>query len=206
MQLQRELNALESGLKINGMDKQKGTIIMKCFNCGKEIPENSKFCLECGKEILQEEFTCKKCGQVLPIDAKFCNNCGESVTTDEIISSENTNDIPVIIKLKKQMMGSQPADIYIDDEFLGTLRSGDFINYNLAAKKASSEIKIRIAMLYLFNRVINLYITLKPNETEPKSITVFQSFNTSKPDVEITGFDVISRTQSGSEKYNSPKL
>ena len=180
----------------------KGTKIMKCANCGKEIPENSKFCLECGKEILQEEFTCKKCGQALPVGAKFCNNCGESITTDKILPP--IKDIPVIIKLKKQMMGSQPADIYIDDEFLGTLRSGDFINYNLAAEKASSELKIRIAMLYLFNRVINLYITLKPNETEPKSITVFQSFNTSKPDVEITGFDVISRTQSGSEKYNSP--
>lgn len=185
----------------------KGTIIMKCFNCGKEIPQNSKFCLECGKAVVKEEFTCKKCGQVLPVGAKFCNKCGESTTAGEVISSvENIKNIPVIIELKKQMMGSQPADIYIDDEFLGTLRSGDFINYNLAAEKASSEIKIRIAMLYLFNRAINLYVTLKPNETEPKSITVFQNFNTNKPDVEITGFDVISRTQSGSEKYNSPKL
>lgn len=177
---------------------------MKCTYCEKDIPENSKFCMECGKAIVQEEFACKKCGQVLPTDAKFCNNCGESITTDEIMSS--IKDIPVIIKLKKQMLGSQPADIYIDDEFLGTLRSGDFINYSLAAEKASSEIKIRIAMLYLFNKAINLYITLKPNETESKSITVFQSFNTNKPDVEIVGFDVISRTQSGIEKYNSPKL
>lgn len=120
-------------------------MIMKCADCGKEMPENSKFCMECGRAVVQEEIICKKCGQALPAGAKFCNNCGESITTNEIMSS--IKDIPVIIKLKKQMLGSQPADIYINDEFLGTLRSGDFINYNLAAEKASSEIKIRIAMI-----------------------------------------------------------
>ena len=33
---------------------------MKCINCGKEIPENSKFCMECGTSVVQKEITCKK--------------------------------------------------------------------------------------------------------------------------------------------------
>ena len=60
-------------------------------------------------------------------------------------------------------------------------------------------------MMYLFKNSCSLYITLNLNEREPKSITIFQNFSTNKPDVEIVGFDVISRTLSGNEKYSSPK-
>lgn len=180
---------------------------MKCINCGKEIPENSKFCMECGTSVVQKEITCKKCGQALPAGAKFCSNCGVSTEVFEAsLLSKNDKGFPIVLKLKKQMLGGMPVDIYIDDEFVDTLRSGgDFINYNLAAEKATSEIKIRIVMMYLFKNSCSLYITLNLNEREPKSITIFQNFSTNKPDVEIVGFDVISRTLSGNEKYSSPK-
>lgn len=47
---------------------------VKCPNCGKEVPEGSKFCGECGAKI--EEYVCKNCGQKLAPGSKFCGNCG----------------------------------------------------------------------------------------------------------------------------------
>jgi len=194
---------------------------MKCIYCEMEIPENSKFCMGCGKPIVQEEIACKNCGQALPFNAKFCNNCGANVNgttavsdntdnsnvdNDNIDNSNTDNRIKIVIERKKQMMGSQPADIYIDDEFLGTLRCGDFINYNLDTRKAESGIKIRIVLLYLFNKSRSLYMTVKTNETNSKSITVIQNPNNNAPEADITGFDVISRTLSGVEKYSSPRI
>jgi class 3 adenylate cyclase len=49
---------------------------MKCPNCLRENPEESKFCLECGKKL---ELICPNCGKALPIGAKFCNECGHSL-------------------------------------------------------------------------------------------------------------------------------
>lgn len=175
---------------------------MKCTNCGKEIPENSKFCLECGAAVVQEKITCKKCGQALPSGAKFCNNCGETVNGT---TTNADNEIKIVIERKKQMLNDVPADVYIDDEFLGTFRKGDFINYKLDASKAASEIKIRIALVYYFNRARNLYMTVKINEAISKRITVIQT-NGNTPDVELEGFDVISKSQTSIERYNSPKI
>lgn len=47
---------------------------VKCPNCGKEVPEGSKFCGECGAKI--EEYVCKNCGEKLAPGSKFCGNCG----------------------------------------------------------------------------------------------------------------------------------
>lgn len=50
----------------------------KCPNCGKELPENAKFCLECGTKIEQlapNEMICPSCGKKTP-KGKFCMECG----------------------------------------------------------------------------------------------------------------------------------
>ena len=52
----------------------KETKTIKCPNCGKDVPEGSKFCAECGAKI--EQATCKNCGAKLGPNAKFCPECG----------------------------------------------------------------------------------------------------------------------------------
>lgn len=52
----------------------KQTKTIKCPNCGKDVPEGSKFCAECGTKI--EEIVCKNCGKKLAPNVKFCPECG----------------------------------------------------------------------------------------------------------------------------------
>ena len=53
-----------------------------CSQCGKELPENAKFCLECGGKATEplagNETICSKCGKKVP-KAKFCLECGASL-------------------------------------------------------------------------------------------------------------------------------
>jgi len=61
--------------------KTQGTI--KCNNCGKEMPDNAKFCLECGSKIeafAENELICPKCGKKTA-KGKFCMECGEKLQT-----------------------------------------------------------------------------------------------------------------------------
>jgi len=46
---------------------------MFCNQCGKEIPENSKFCNFCGAKVGNN---CPQCGTELPEGSKFCHICG----------------------------------------------------------------------------------------------------------------------------------
>lgn len=60
---------------------------MFCRNCGKEISEESTYCLYCG--VRQKESYCKNCGQEIPSEAVFCPCCGskqkENTFWDSII-------------------------------------------------------------------------------------------------------------------------
>ncbi|MCY0883396.1 MAG: zinc ribbon domain-containing protein [Acidianus infernus] len=48
--------------------------MVKCWKCGEEIPEGSKFCPFCGAP--QTPLKCPKCGTINSPGAKFCSNCG----------------------------------------------------------------------------------------------------------------------------------
>ena len=49
---------------------------MYCRFCGKQIPDQAKFCPECGAPT---SIVCSKCGAKLNPNAKFCPECGEKV-------------------------------------------------------------------------------------------------------------------------------
>lgn len=50
----------------------------KCRFCGKELPDDSLFCLRCGREVKDND--CPHCGfENLPEDALFCPVCGKAV-------------------------------------------------------------------------------------------------------------------------------
>jgi RNA polymerase subunit RPABC4/transcription elongation factor Spt4 len=61
---------------------------LSCSNCGKELPDDAKFCLGCGSQVATPDEKpiprfCLQCGVQLSEDARFCLTCGTLVTTDE---------------------------------------------------------------------------------------------------------------------------
>lgn len=50
----------------------------KCPECGKNLPEDAKFCPNCGIKLEKKNF-CPECGKQVPPDAKFCPNCGKEL-------------------------------------------------------------------------------------------------------------------------------
>uniref|UniRef100_A0A7C4Y4Q2 SPFH domain-containing protein n=1 Tax=candidate division WOR-3 bacterium TaxID=2052148 RepID=A0A7C4Y4Q2_UNCW3 len=67
------------GMAIPEMMKgAKKTETKKCPKCGKDIPQDAKFCPECGEKLTDKKF-CPKCGKEIPQDAKFCPECGNKL-------------------------------------------------------------------------------------------------------------------------------
>ena len=66
---------------------------MKCTQCGKIIPNDSRFCKYCGIQLSR---TCAVCGAAVDEDARFCSACGAevaAVTDFELDISKNVPDI-----------------------------------------------------------------------------------------------------------------
>ena len=53
-------------------------IIMKCSNCGNEIPDGASTCSVCGQMVSSgaDARACPKCGAENSADYAFCSNCG----------------------------------------------------------------------------------------------------------------------------------
>ncbi len=62
-----------------------GETVVKCSNCGSEMPEGAKFCLECGQKAeepkKENKITCPNCKAAVP-EAKFCLECGYKFLTE----------------------------------------------------------------------------------------------------------------------------
>ena len=56
---------------------QPQTTTVPCVSCGKQIPQNSKFCSHCGAAQTPQIKTCTNCGAKLDSAAKFCPECGQ---------------------------------------------------------------------------------------------------------------------------------
>jgi uncharacterized membrane protein YvbJ len=52
---------------------------MRCYHCGLENPEQSKFCRKCGTS-LRIPFQCPQCGSENPGGSIFCTECGERLS------------------------------------------------------------------------------------------------------------------------------
>lgn len=65
--------------------------VVKCTNCGAEMPHTSLFCPTCGTRVVQEPTpapapapavetkVCPHCGAAVNADDKFCTNCGTTM-------------------------------------------------------------------------------------------------------------------------------
>ena len=52
---------------------------MKCFHCGKNVADESRFCKFCGTRLRR---TCAVCGAALDEDARFCAACGAEAAAE----------------------------------------------------------------------------------------------------------------------------
>ena len=60
------------------MDYEDIARTIKCFKCGAEVPEGSKFCNSCGAAL---SVSCPYCGKKLSGDSRFCNYCGKELAS-----------------------------------------------------------------------------------------------------------------------------
>lgn len=62
----------------NNLTPTTSATVIKCPNCGKELPATAKFCFECGTRIellYENEILCPTCGKKTP-KGNFCVECG----------------------------------------------------------------------------------------------------------------------------------
>lgn len=73
--------------------------IIRCVNCGADVPEGASFCPECGAKIIIEKkeeekqpdpnkFYCDECGEEVKPSMKFCIHCGAEVKIPEASDME----------------------------------------------------------------------------------------------------------------------
>ena len=85
---------------------------------------------------------CKNCGKEIPDEAKFCKFCGEATNSDEV-SSENSaveqnsgKTVKVIFQRKKKMMGwAIPMRVDINGNRVASLKNGESYEIDLAPGK-----------------------------------------------------------------------
>jgi len=68
---------------------ERGEFKMKCLSCGKENPEDVKFCIHCGQDLVSakkatnlesKSYSCLNCGFENSPEARFCSQCGASLS------------------------------------------------------------------------------------------------------------------------------
>ena len=96
-ELERNIYCLLDEINYNHLGINGGDMMEKCFECGKILLENAKFCNKCGNPVIKDvpkkiEVTdaqkCPNCNKELPNAAKFCNYCGASLTLKSLVNPE----------------------------------------------------------------------------------------------------------------------
>ena len=87
---QQRIMAINTLFKqIDGLKQQIKDIegIVKCPNCGADVPRDSLFCSSCGSKVVKETAArhCSNCGMPLAADSMFCAHCGTKVEQAEAI-------------------------------------------------------------------------------------------------------------------------
>ncbi len=83
----------ESLEKVENLKKQIQSVkgVVRCENCGAEIPNTAAFCSSCGAVVVPQEPTatgaelaqCAACGRLVPKEMNFCTFCGTPMRTQE---------------------------------------------------------------------------------------------------------------------------
>jgi len=89
---------------------------MFCLNCGKELPDDAKFCSGCGKQIETKEKeiintvpVCSSCGEKIITGNKFCIKCGNPVVAnDKLIQTTNQINPEFSSTMNNQEINQKP--------------------------------------------------------------------------------------------------
>jgi len=90
---------------------------MKCFNCGAELDDDSKFCGSCGHKVVNK---CPECEQPLEGNELFCSNCGYKLLKNQV--SVNVQKTPKFIH-------EHNVNILKENGFGGFAERGGFTKY-----------------------------------------------------------------------------
>lgn len=83
-----EINSLYAEIFANREKIKQIKGVVKCENCGADVPINAAFCNSCGtkvdrrevvKENTENERLCPACHAVVEKDNRFCNHCGAKI-------------------------------------------------------------------------------------------------------------------------------
>ena len=99
---------------------------MKCIQCGRTIPNDSRFCKYCGVRLSR---TCAACGAALDDDAVFCSACGAEVPDGRTVELDISKNVPELSA--SDMAGVAPN---------GSNVSGFYFSHRISKKnKASAQ-------------------------------------------------------------------
>ena len=71
--------------------------MVKCSNCGVNVPETSEFCPNCGNDLsndvkeVSDALKCSNCGAQVKDGNSFCSSCGTKIEIEESISLKCEN-------------------------------------------------------------------------------------------------------------------
>ncbi|SJZ83490.1 zinc ribbon domain-containing protein [Selenihalanaerobacter shriftii] len=82
-----------------------GSKKIKCKNCNKYVPKDTKYCGDCGNKIIkQNEKECIHCQQIISKESKFCPKCGQKLIIEcSNCGKELTSDIKFCVKCGKEI-------------------------------------------------------------------------------------------------------
>jgi hypothetical protein len=118
---------------------------MKCTNnsCGKELPDDAKFCDKCGTSA-QANINCRSCGELNLASAAFCKKCGKSQAEpvgDAGVMAElpNTGEFVYLADDKKMQMEAKKKTHVNAGVVAFTVTHGKVRNISALNKNKSGE-------------------------------------------------------------------
>ena len=103
---------------------------MICSNCGKEVPDSSKFCRYCGSPLAREaeikkERVCPSCGKKGDADQLYCSECGSLMIEQTVTEARNADHAKMPVKSVASQVGATANGIEIKRFQMFSLYKGE---------------------------------------------------------------------------------
>ena len=123
---------------------------MKCYKCGNQLPDDSKFCQYCGTDLSAGQY-CKHCGEILNPGMKFCPKCGCKIEDQEeckIVFEEVTDTQEVSIADKFDETEIPQKEESVQDE-IPYISKQENASESTSCKRGSMKVVVIVLCLFL---------------------------------------------------------